>query len=135
MTLCCAVEMCEAQDDGPAKTIVDGSVAAPPEQPTCSVTAASTSASTSTSTSTASTGKRARGDEYEDRSSAEQGVESDQGGNGSESAIIEKYVGFEKAVAAMGLERAWDMAPLVRVSQLPFCRNRACLACLGNALR
>ena len=122
MTLCCAVEMCQAQDEGSAQTDVDGSVGAPPRQTTGSVPAGSPS--------TASTGKRTREDEG--KGSAEQGVESEQGGN--EPAIIEKYIRFEKAVATMGLGRAWDMAPLVRVSELAVAR-RARLARLGDALR
>ena len=125
VTLCCAVEMCEAQDDGPVQTSVHGNVAAPREQATGSGAAASTG------TSTASTGKRARG--AQGKGSAEQGVESEQGGNRSESTIIEKYIGFETAVATMGLGRAWDMAPLIRVSELA-AAERACLACLGDAL-
>lgn len=123
VTLCCAVEMCEARADGPAQTGVDGTVAAPPPQATGSVAAANSS--------TASTGKRTRGDE--DNGSAEQGVESEQGGNGSERAVIEKYIGFGKAVSTMGLGRAWDIAPLIRVSELVFARH-ARLAYLGNAL-
>lgn len=30
--------------------------------------------------------------------------------------MIYKYAGLRKAVASMGLERAWDMVPLARVS-------------------
>lgn len=37
---------------------------------------------------------------------------------GKEQSVIDKYTGFRKAVASMGLERAWDMAPLVRVSEV-----------------
>lgn len=37
---------------------------------------------------------------------------------GKERSVMDKYMGFRKAVATMGLERAWDMAPLVRVSKI-----------------
>eukprot|EP00904_Undaria_pinnatifida_P010376 jgi/Undpi1/6469/HiC_scaffold_20.g08948.m1 len=114
VTLCCAVEMCDAREGGAAltrPTSKDGSVsaAAPPAQAAGSVAIASA----------ASAGKRARRNKDEDEGNAEQGVGSEQGGeNGSESAIIEKYIGFEKAVATMGLRRAWEIAPLVRGEEL-----------------
>lgn len=36
-------------------------------------------------------------------------------------SVIDKYERFRKAVASMGLERAWDMAPLLRVSGCAIC--------------
>lgn len=35
-----------------------------------------------------------------------------------ERSVIDKYDMLRKAVARMGLERAWDMAPLLRVSEV-----------------
>ena len=130
VTLCCAVEMCDAREGGAAPTrptSKDGSVgaAAPPAQAAGSVAIASA----------ASAGKRARKNKDEDEGNAEQGVGSEQGGeNGSESAIIEKYIGFEKAVATMGLGRAWEIAPLVRVSVLVCQARLSCLSCLAAVL-
>lgn len=37
---------------------------------------------------------------------------------GGERAVIEKYASLRKTVARMGLERAWDMTPLLRVSEV-----------------
>lgn len=37
---------------------------------------------------------------------------------GKERSVMDKYGAFRKAVASMGLERAWDMAPLARVSEV-----------------
>lgn len=36
----------------------------------------------------------------------------------AERSVIDKYARLRKAVARMGLERAWDMAPLLRVSEI-----------------
>lgn len=36
---------------------------------------------------------------------------------GKERPVMAKYARFREAVASMGLERAWDMAPLIRVSE------------------
>lgn len=38
-------------------------------------------------------------------------------GGGAERAVVDKYSRLREAVAGMGLERAWDMTPLLRVSE------------------
>lgn len=39
-------------------------------------------------------------------------------GGGVERAVFGKYARLREAVARMGLERAWDMTPLLRVSEV-----------------
>ena len=38
---------------------------------------------------------------------------------GAERVVIDKYSKLREAVAQMGLEKAWDMTPLLRVSEVP----------------
>lgn len=44
-------------------------------------------------------------------------IEAEVWDTGKERSVIDKYARFRQAVARMGLERAWDMAPLLRVSE------------------
>lgn len=108
MDLCCAVEICESQEQRPRRKGADAGVAVCQER-----------AEGNRKVGTASGDKRSRVDGY----SEDPKLDSEMVDFGhEEEAVIEKYAGFAKAVATMGLGRAWEMAPLLRVSG---CKARA----------
>lgn len=98
--LCCAVEMSASRNEH-GRQGHSGAVAAPcPER-----------AEDDDSSKAWSGEKRTR-----EESDGAEGM-TDRGEGGEDSVIINKYVGFAKAVRSMGLGRAWSIAPLVRVSE------------------
>ncbi|CAM9641777.1 unnamed protein product [Ectocarpus fasciculatus] len=122
--LCCAVEMCELQQQAPPSPTPP----TPPPPATTTTTAATTTTgatsacpgdhleqavdvAAATSSSSAGSGpppgEGKRGEEDEPFREG-----------GKERAVIDKYAGLREAVASMDLERAWDMVPLARGNEL-----------------
>ncbi|CBN74516.1 conserved unknown protein [Ectocarpus siliculosus] len=111
--LCCAVEMCEPQQQAPPSP-------SPPPPPTTTKTTTGTifacpadhleqTVEAAAVTSSAGSGPPPAAGGEEDEPFRE---------GGKERAVIYKYAGLRKAVAGMGLERAWDMVPLARGNEL-----------------
>ncbi|CAM9318063.1 unnamed protein product [Ectocarpus sp. 12 AP-2014] len=114
LDLCCAVEMCEPQQQAPP------SPSPPPPPPT------KTTTTTGTTSACPADHLEQTVEAAAVTSSAGSGPPAAAGGEGGgpfreggkERAVIYKYAGLRKAVASMGLERAWDMVPLARGNEL-----------------
>lgn len=101
--LCCAVDMCNIEQPKAAPL----STTPPP-------TGTDAAGATRNQEQVALNGGALAGSADGDNGGANIGAEFWEGGK--ERSVMDKYSRFRKAVASMGLERAWEMAPLARVS-------------------
>ncbi|CAB1113427.1 unnamed protein product [Ectocarpus sp. CCAP 1310/34] len=113
LDLCCAVEMCEPRQQAPPSpsppptttmtTTTTGTI------PACPAAHREQTVEATAVTSSVGSGPPPAAGGEEDEPFRE---------GGKERAVIYKYAGLRKAAASMGLERAWDMAPLARGNEL-----------------